>query len=110
MELIGVRGLKWRFVDYHFVRVPHTKEAILLTKDFYDTNKDPGETDRPKVSKTYEEGDYMDFRSDDEGKDIIRTLHWLAKNEKGRDLTFRHHANSLPNSITCSTMYIESDD
>lgn len=53
----------------------------------------------------------MDFRSDDEGKDIIRTLHWLAKNEKGRDLTFmRHHANSLQNSITCSTMGIESDD
>lgn len=106
--LIGVKGLTWRIVDYQFVDIPGDPKPSLLFKDFYDTNNDPGEMDRPNPSKVYKEGDYMDMRLEDEGKDVISALLWLVKGKSGRDLTFMdNRAKPISKSITCSTLGME---
>lgn len=90
--LIGVKGIKWRFVDYHFVNVPNQRAPELLTQDFAagPSNTDP----RPIYTRTYREGDYMDFASEDGAKDIISTLLYISKGKRGRDLSFmRRHTS-----------------
>jgi hypothetical protein len=101
--LIGVKGVKWRFVDYHFVTVPNQREPQLLTKDF--TDGPMGETVRPTPSRKYNEGEYMDLKSEKEGKDVIQALLWIAKGKQGRDLSFmKRHTSALPQSFTRSTL------
>ena len=108
--LIGVKGLHWRFVDYQFVGLPGQTHPELFFKDFYDTSNDPGNLGRPKPSKVYKEGDYMDLQSEAEAKDIISALLWLVKGKPGRDLTFMdNRAKPIPKSITCSTLGMNWD-
>lgn len=104
--LIGVKGVKWRFVEYHFVKVPNQLEAVLLLRDFYDFTEGPAQPlDRPTASRIYAKGDYMSFESETEGKDIIRALLWISKGKRSRDLFFqKHHASVLPQSFSHSTL------
>lgn len=104
--LIGVKGVKWRFVEYHFVQVPNQSEPVLLLRDFYDFTMGPAQNpDRPTASRIYAEGDYMTFESETEGKDIIRALLWISKGKGSRDLFFqKRNASVLPESFTHSTL------
>jgi hypothetical protein len=104
--LIGVKGVKWRFMEYHFVKVPNQEEPELLLRDFHDFTKGPEREDgRPTPSRDYAVGDYMDFELEREGKDIIQALLWVAKGKHNRDLMFlKHHASALPQSFTRSTL------
>lgn len=101
--LIGVRGVQWRFVDYHFVVVPDQRAPQLLTVDFAagPSNTDP----RPIYTRTYQEGEYMDFATKDGAKDIISTLLYISKGKRARDLSFKmKHTSPLEQSISLSTL------
>jgi hypothetical protein len=104
--LIGVKGVQWRFVEYQFVQVPNQKEPLLLLIDFHDFTRGPARVEgRPTPSRDYAQGEYMDFRLETEGKDILKALLWVMKGKHNRDLTFlRHHATALPQSFTHSTL------
>ena len=104
--LTGVVGLKWRIQEYHLVKVPGQKEPVLLTRDFHDYRSgSPIDKTRPKLSREYKEGEYMDFEKKEEAKDIIDILIWRAQGGQTRDLCFqRHHAEPLPKSLTHSTL------
>jgi hypothetical protein len=104
--LIGVKGVQWRYVEYHFVMLPLQKKPELLLRDFHDFTKGPERVSgRPIPSKEYAAGDYMDFEIEEEGKDILRAMIWVAKGKHDRDLKFlSDQATSLPQSFTQSTV------
>lgn len=104
--LIGVKGVKWRFVEYHFVEIPNQEKPALLLRDFHDFTQGPErDIGRPTPSRNYAVGDYMDFKSENEGKDIIQALLWVAKGKQSRNLMFlEDHASTLPKSFTRSTL------
>jgi hypothetical protein len=104
--LIGIKGVHWRIVEYHFVVVPNKATPELLLVDFHDFTRGPArENGRPVPSREHTVGEYMDFNKQSEGKDIIEALLWISKGKKGRDLTFtRKHASTLPESFTRSTL------
>jgi hypothetical protein len=104
--LVGIVGLRWRFQEYHLVKLPNQDQPHLLTMDFHEYHPDyPRDNSRPKPSKVYAPGDYMDFNNEEETRDIINILIWRSQKKKTRDLCFlKRNAGPLPKSFTHSTL------
>jgi hypothetical protein len=104
--LVGIVGLKWRFQEYHLVKLPNQDQPHLLTMDFHEyPPESPRDYSRPKPSREYAHGDYMDFKNEEEARDIINILIWRSEREQTRDLCFlKRNAEHLPKSLTHSTL------
>lgn len=104
--LIGVVGLTWRFVEYHWVSVPGSDMPRLLLEDFHTPSPgSPKGLRRPQRSREYKEGCYMDLTIEEEARDILNILIWRSGDGETRDLSYkRHHAEAIPKSLTRSTL------
>lgn len=110
--LMGVVGLKWRFEEYHLVKVPNQTDPLLLTLPFQSSPLNtPEDHTRPKLSRAYTDNEYMDLTKKKEAIDVLNILIWRAQKGKTRDLFFmRHHAQPLPKSLTHATLIVDDEE
>ena len=104
--LIGVKGTQWTIMDYHIVLVQGNNTPQCFILNFYDEKG--GETvqpERPTPSRQIRDLDFMDLQSPNDTGDLFKALDWIGKENEPKSLTFmKHHARSIPVSLTVSTM------